>query len=100
MTTSRMSIIGTIGSVFALALTFCCYPIQLFGTGLIAQVAWFSGLIMAIAFGLILLGAIAWASFATFKMKSSRRELLLPTIPLTLAGLSWWHFLDFLSRME
>ena len=99
MTTLRLSIIGLVGSICAFGLTYCGYPMLLFGTGAFARIAWPTGWIAAALFALLLLGVLVRSVIDVAIRKSPMLTVMIPAIPLSVACIAWWRLYILLLRM-
>lgn len=90
--------LSVIGSICAFALTFCSYPLMLFRGALVA-VGLYSGLIMAAAFAILLLGVTVKSTLDGATKKAPIRAVLPPVLALIFLYVAWWWLFVFWSRM-
>ena len=87
------------GSALSFTLAFCGFPLQLFGSGKLAQALWWIASWAAGGFAVMLLGCALGVMGRALWKNSSMDACLYPWLMLLVAFVIWWALFGYLSKM-
>ena len=99
MTCKKTVTFAAWGSALSFVMAFCAFPLQIFGTGKLAQVLWVTSFCLAAGSVLVLLGCAIGTVGRALWNKTSMEGSLYPCLILFMLFVAWSLFLEFLSKM-